>query len=394
MTTLKRLLRHPHAAVFDKSPVPELAFRLRHPNGATWSIAEGVLTAGDGSSEYPFDLAGLTVAQLADQLTVYGFEVTSLSPALAGLSALVLVEERGDQNESNGDHVFGFTSLLWALLTTYSSELREARGQIEEALRQMVMTQASGQWVDVWGTIYGFLRYDGESDASYAARLPVEAFRIRVNAHGIEQAILDATGADVRIEEPWKELFVLDQSRLSGPDRFYDGARAGYHLIQPWSRSSVDWPSVLPVIERNRAAGVLVLPPIVRHWAVIDPGTPSISGGTNVQHYAHLRYEDRALLDYSAIEEVSIMNYAAGLRREFLRSSYVEVPSQTWVGVPWSSAAWDAKYLVSSSHIRDYRVYYTALKYGGDWSSTRTWATSDSTWADFNPGIHSLHSRT
>lgn len=390
-TTLQRLLKHPHAAVFDKAPQAEQAFRLQHANGATWTIADGVMTASDGANEYPFNLSALTVQQLASQLDAHGFDVSPVSATMAGLSAMVLVEGSGDQSLSNGDRIDGFTSLLWALLSSYSGELRDAKTQIGEALRQMRIPQAEGQWLDFWGNLYGFGRTGSESDAAYADRIPVDAFRVRVNAHAIEQAIFDATGFDVRIEEPWQELFVLDQSLLSGPDKFYDGSRAGYHLIQPVSRQSVDWPPVLEVIERNRAAGVAVLAPLVRHFAVTAYGTPQVVSGAVVQHYRHIRYEDRALLDFSTIEEVSIINHASRWRREIMRSSLVEVPSQNWADLGWVAGSWSTKYFVTSQHSRDYRVYFTALNYGDTWSSTRTWATADSTWATYQPSIHSLH---
>ena len=32
-TTLQRLLKYPHAAVFDKDPLAELAIRVRHDDG-------------------------------------------------------------------------------------------------------------------------------------------------------------------------------------------------------------------------------------------------------------------------------------------------------------------------------------------------------------------------
>ena len=116
-TTLQRLLRYPHSAVFDTSPQAELAFRLRHPDGATWSIAERVFTASAGAIQVTYDLRSLTVGALVTQLSAAGFTVEAASPRFTGLSAVVLVEGSGDQGQSNGDHIMGFTSLLWVLLS-------------------------------------------------------------------------------------------------------------------------------------------------------------------------------------------------------------------------------------------------------------------------------------
>lgn len=261
-TTLRRLLNGLHHAVFDTAPDAALALRVSHPSGAVWSVADGVLTVQAGSgSPIVFVLGSYTIGQLASALAAAGFTAT-VSPEFAGRSALVLVET-DDRAATVGDGMTGFRSLVWALYTGYAGELRDAKLQVDQALRQMVITQAEGEWLDIWGALYGVQRNTSETDAAYAPRIPKEAFRSRVNALAIELAIFEATGFDVRIEEPWKQMFRLDFSLLSGGDKLYDGTTIGNHLIQPVGVSSgIDWPAVLAVIERNRPAGVLVLDPI------------------------------------------------------------------------------------------------------------------------------------
>ncbi len=383
-TTLQRLLKYPHAAVFDKSPVAELALRLRHPDGAVWSIAEGVLTVTVGAAHHTYDLSLVSVGQLCADLESDGFEVLSISPMLAGKSAMVLVEGQGDQLQSNGDHISGFTSLLWAIFSAYSGELRAAKAQIGEALRQMVITQAEGEWLDLWGALYAQERMGAESDADFAERIPKEAFRIRVNKFGIEDAIKDATGFDVRIDEPWKEIFTLDQSTLSGPDRLYDGARYGYHLIRPFTRQHVDWPAVLKVINLNRAAGVLVIESNVVHGTHVDGTGAVVASGIQSLNYLGLRYIDRVLLDYNEISDIAILNHAARWRREIMHSSG-SVIDPIYSG---------DDYVVHVKHGRDYRVYYSSVEYTGQyWTAQRTWATADASWADFNAIVYVGHTR-
>ena len=270
MTVLQRLLKYPHRAVFDTAPLGELALRVRHPNGFTWAVADELLTVTTGAQTLTFNLASRTVGQLASELQVAGFEVADMGADFAGLSASVLVEGRGSQAESNGDQIKGFTNPLHALFGAFAVELREARRQVGEALKQMVITTAEGEWLDLWGTLYDVPRPAGFTDAEYQPEIPREAFRIRVNALAIEQAILDATGKSVQIEEPWGSMFRLDESALSGDQKFYNGESVGYHLIRPVSKVSIDWSDVLLVIERNRAAGVIVLPPEMRSSQLLD----------------------------------------------------------------------------------------------------------------------------
>lgn len=182
-----------------------------------------------------------------------------VSAAWTGRSAMALVEGGGDQNASNGDHVTAYTSLLWAIMSGYGGELRAGQYQVGQALRQMIIPQSEGEWLDIWGTLYGVDRKQVEIDAAFKQRLTREVFRRRVNAHAIELAIRDETGWDVRIEEPWRQMFRLDESKLSSRSKFYDGDTIGYHLIRPEALDNVDWDIVLPIIERNKPAGVVVV---------------------------------------------------------------------------------------------------------------------------------------
>lgn len=261
---LYRIIDYPHAPVFDKDPKQELALRVRHPNGLLLEVDTDVLrlTRPDGFDEYP--LADYSISHLADRLTSDGYDVVYENTSMGGQSAHVLLNSRADQDQSNGDHLYGYTSLLWCLAGGYSREIDAAGVQVGEALRQMVITQAEADWLDVWAGLYGVPRLPSESDADLQQRIPAEVFRPRVNGLAIEQAINDLTGETVEIREPWKRMFVLDGSRLSDTHALHDADYFTYHIIHPVSKTPIiDWTDVLQVINRNRAAGVTVYAPAV-----------------------------------------------------------------------------------------------------------------------------------
>lgn len=260
MTVLQRLLKNQHSAVFDLSPQSELVLRVRHADGAVWLVEDETLRVKAGAQPAKtYDLKTLTVGQLVTALVADGFDVPQVATAWQSRSAMALVEGTGNQANSNGDRIDGYTSLLWAIMSGYGGEVRAAQLQIAQALRQMVIPQAEGEWLDVWGTLYGVARKQVELDAAYQMQFSREVFRQRTNARAIEIAIKDETGWDVRIEEPWREMFRLDESSLSGGHKFYDGDHVGYHLIRPEALDNVDWAVVLPIIERNKPAGVRVV---------------------------------------------------------------------------------------------------------------------------------------
>lgn len=398
-TTLQRLVDYPHAAVFDKSPIAVTLFRLRHAAGATWDVAETVMVANAGTSSHTYDLSTLTVAGLAARLTIDGFDVSGLDSTNSGLSALVIVEGAGDQGVSNGDRVMGYTSLMWALMGGYAGEIREARDQVVQALRQMVIGTSEGEWLDLWGTLYGVKRPNGQSDEDYKTAIPKEAFRIRVNHIAIEETIKELTGYDVRIFEPWKRIFTLGTSTLSGPDRLRDGTYYTNCLIQPLGQPGVDWAKVIPIIERNRAAGVLVY----------QPGYQPIGGGITYPsnevtlHTAILRdrrtpvaYEDRALLDFMKVEDLSIPNHPFLITESRLHASEAIYDNRvSWQTIPWLPEPWTySTIIVHTNHYRDFRVFGSGASYQSQsWDKVPTWREPGS-WGSINAITSFVKSRT
>lgn len=393
-STLQRLLSYPHPAVFEKGPADELVFRLRHPDEATWSIAEGVMTAKAGALERSYNLANTTVAGMVSALRADGFDVVHVSSRFDGYSALALVEGVGDQTVSNGDHVKAFTSLMWVLFTGYAREVSAAEYQVRQALLQMVIKTAEGEWLDLWGALYSVQRLPGETDVAYRIRIPREAFRIRVNALAIELAILELTGKDVKILEPWTEVFTLDESLLDGPHKMQDEQSIGYFFIQPMSLAAIDWSDVLPIIERNRPAGVLMLPPQVMNASiVIVPDDWMLLTSIERHHTATVWLEDLALLDFAEIEETSVPNYPVEHYRAILHTGMAEMGSTTWPPVPWLPLPWGAlKYTVLTDRWRSYRVFSMTAVYEGQYWLDQEWQPL--AWSDITAVIISDHSQS
>lgn len=395
MTTsiLQRLLSYPHRAVFDKGAAEVLVFRLQHQDNARWSVYDAVMSVQAGALECSYNLANFTVGGLIAALRADGFEVVHINAQFDNYSALVLTEGSGDQLESNGDHVTAFTSLMWVLFTGYAREVSAAEYQIRQALLQMVIKTAEGEWLDLWGALYSVQRLQGETDVAYRARIPREAFRIRVNALAIELAIKDLTGKTVRILEPWMDVFTLDESVLDGPHRFQDGDRVGPFWIQPVSDVPIDWSDVIPIVLRNKPAGVLMLPPLVRYGIGVDAGIdPVVGTAIRRRHAASVILQDLALLDYATIEEVSVLRHPILWRRTIKHSGGAKMGSTTWTPHPWTGLPWsEVKYLVSTKHVRSYRLYKLSATYQSQpWRAVQ-WESI--AWSDVSAIIGSAHTR-
>lgn len=374
MSRLKRLLRYLPKAVFDTSPAAVIALRIGAEGGLTWRVYEQTLTVNAFDATFLFDLRERTISELAIDLSAIGVVTSYIDAYQAHVGSISLLESEGDQD----DAIELQTNPLWSLYGAYDQQLKTAEADAGNAIAQIVIPDASDYWLDVWGGLYGVPRAQSEEDPSLAARIPAEAFRLRVNPLAIELAIRDLTGKDVRIEEPWQSVARWDHSLLDGPDRFYDGVRIGYHLIQPTSTDSVDWGEIMPIVERNRPSGVLVLAPVTRLSFEIDATGHTVLFGVFSLNAAETPYEDSLLWDYSEFGEVSIPNRSAFRGREILRSS--------------QSLYSDIGYNFEFSADRDFRVFYLDVTYQRmSWRTQATWGQTGVTWstADYvaNAGI-------
>jgi hypothetical protein len=192
--------------VFDKDPVQFLALRLSYDGAMSWRVNDAVLTTtvtGGSGQALQVDLSGYSVSDLATFLAAQpGYSVPYVdSSELSRLSARVLLDGGADIGTSNGDHLYGYTSVLWSYLEAVANELTIAKQQIAQALRQMSTRTAEGAWLDELGSYYGVPRLDGELDASYGPRIIAEVLRPRENNVAIEEAIRVFTGQDTTVTD-------------------------------------------------------------------------------------------------------------------------------------------------------------------------------------------------
>ena len=337
-----KLIGHLYRAL-NADPLPRLALRVQHADGCVWQIANEALTLSTESGTLlgVVSLSGITLSELAPKITALGCTVLDVNAAFSALGAESLIDGAGRQNYSNGDHLFIFDSLLWSLIAAYAKQANDLTLSGQEALKQLYLGTAEQNWLDVWGASLGVARRAGQSDSDYRAWILREITRPRANWADIETAILESTGAAVHISEPYQELFTLDRSTLSGGSRFQDGSNTTFNVIRPIARTPLNWTGPLAVINRNRPAGTLVLPPIFAPDTreVVRPASSLMSA-----QEAHRSL--RATLDCSGIldnnlrlsgAELPVLNYP-------IFSSNIQ-----WLGV-WDSRTWVDALPVSPAH--------------------------------------------
>ncbi len=305
-TTLSRLLSHLPRAIFDTSAIEIDLFAVAHKTSdLRVTVSEDTMTIQllpAGTYPYSFDLATLSVEELAATLTLDGFYVERLRQDNRYLNSRVLVEGEYLIESGVPRMMTGFSDEEHVFMGAYATMIRNAKTAVVEALKQMVIGTSSGSWVTYWGNLFGITKPAGWSEEQYRDLIPKEAFRIRVNAVAIENTIKELTGYDVTIEEPWNDIFRLDYGRFDSASRFYDGGSVGYFLIKPVSYQTIppdDWTQkIIPIIQRNKAAGVDIMTPEPRmRYYVNDPLVGDIWLSTWDMRIAFIAYNEYYRLD-------------------------------------------------------------------------------------------------
>ncbi len=253
---------------FSRDPQGYLALRLDYAGTMTWTVDDGVLStvvSGGPGVALSVDLSQFSLATLAVYLAMQpGYSVI---PVQAGsISALTLVEGSGNPATNNGDHLVAYTSILYAFLDAFGSELRAALTAVLAMPAEMATTTADGEWLDLLGSYYGVPRNLGEVDGQYGPRIIAEILRPRCNNVAIELAVEVFTGQVTTVTDV---VIYQDEPFYDGVPKF-DGQYmfanvsvphyglfdvvVGYDILNGGNPSAFE-AAVLDIVSRLRAAG-------------------------------------------------------------------------------------------------------------------------------------------
>ena len=251
------LLGHLHN-IFSPDPDAVLALRVRHPEGASWTIEGDILTLRAGNAPRVWDLTAYSLSALAAALTADGFEVVYLNPAISHLSAMTLLEGRGDQGDSNGDHLTIYTAPLAVLLAALGQALGEGKAAIAAALAQLILPNATHEWADLFGEIFGIPRQGTVQESPY---LDLAQFIARYNPIG-------TTGHEWTLNAAWEQFFanLLGVARHPGESAQHFRDRLEYDALQrpaltlpPLEADAAYTARMIEEIQRSRANPAAIL---------------------------------------------------------------------------------------------------------------------------------------
>lgn len=148
-----------------------------------------------------------------------------------------------------------------AFLGAIKNSIETTRDDVENISLQVYFTKATGRFLDLYGKYIGLSRNTDESDESYRERLVsyIKTKRGTIDAiiSGIRNELNDPD-VPVSIYETWRNIFILNQSKLNGLD-YIMGEKYRYAVIEVTIGKYVEPDILKDIISRYKAYGVLVI---------------------------------------------------------------------------------------------------------------------------------------
>ena len=146
-----------------------------------------------------------------------------------------------------------------AILSALDRELKDTEAETIRSKVLLSLHTSSGEWLDQYGKIFGVLRNDSEKDENYRQRIINYVLLKRGTIPAIKDAIrefLQDFDSEIEVYEPYTNVFILNKSKLNGPDHmlgeYYTTAVMDIRLSRPFPKGIMD------IINEFKPAGVTV----------------------------------------------------------------------------------------------------------------------------------------
>lgn len=225
------------------------------------------------------DLTGYTIGTLVTYIgSQIGYKASLRDSSTASTSALSLIDVSNVSIIPNppATQLMVFTNDLITVLMPMVWAIEDTEDHIEALMPgELNINTADTLWLEAWGSLYGNIaRQPSESDAAYSVRIKAEVTRSRLAKTSIENSIFTELGIHATItDDQYNFVWVIGDVLGDSMDGFgykilvdrghernqfwvnYDGPITGTWAT-PTQTVTVG-PSLILLVERNRAAGYL-----------------------------------------------------------------------------------------------------------------------------------------
>lgn len=242
------------------------------------------------------------------------------------------------------------------VLHALKSIVKTTENELLENTKSMFLSSAKGPFLDLYGAWVGVKRNTSEADDDYRKRVIKEITRGRATISNIIVGVKDELGdsVGVSIYETWRNIFILNQSLLNGPD-YLMGKYYRYAVIEVTLDKYVPQAALVKLIDKYKSAGVMVLFTYSDSIVAVDDTLLALN--TSLAEYLSLATEIPTTDIYSLSKRFGLnslpiqdkdLNYPlfktnksnlngtdklSGSPRQLFSESYVGVPSLNIMGL-------------------------------------------------------------
>lgn len=110
------------------------------------------------------------------------------------------------------------------ILAAIDTEFSNTETDIINSKSELSLDTADSDWLDLFGSTFGVIRQNNETDSAYRTRITNYIQTERGTIPSITQAVqqfLNNNAISVDVYEPYRNIFTLNSSNLNGADAFH-----------------------------------------------------------------------------------------------------------------------------------------------------------------------------
>lgn len=250
----------PFHPALDPDPLPLAVLSITPNAAAHLRIADDHLTitlADSAPLVYP--LGDYTLTTLITALPS-GWAGSVLVGDWAAVSARALTPWDGVVSANTAHRFDVYTSVLWRLVQPMRAALRDTSALLQQFTAMIDVRQASGLWLDLWGSSWNIPRLADEPDSTYRQRIQSTIRMPRSNGRAIEAIINQALNLNaVIVDDVGTFMTWNDPAEAWGPSAgevLGPGVYGSFTITIDTIPNSYTADQLLDLINRYKAAGI------------------------------------------------------------------------------------------------------------------------------------------
>lgn len=227
------------------------------------------------------------------------------------------------------------TGELKTVTDALSSNLNVIVDDLKLLNMEYIISTATGEWLDEWGTWFGLSRKTGETDSQYSSRIIATVAKSKLTIPALIYALKSVLGenATIDIYEPYRDLAKFSESAFSSHSKLTGGDYYRHHVIDVILYDTNYSDEAAKVVLKIKSAGIVVWFSRLQSFDIIEIKPTDTPDGCLLSVYLEknffVREHDDTLMFsvYGANFSGAPMSGRQVLSHDYIHEHHMQVPS-------------------------------------------------------------------